>query len=134
MPTTTFGAVQIFSTCEISLSNSLIGFGAIDPLSYAATGNLVVDTNAGGTSANILVDGGNWISGANNFYVANGLWNPTSAGAGVGNSLQLDPNIKDTGIIVAANNGQGKIYFGLGIPGAQPSGTYNANIVLENKC
>ncbi len=122
------------STCQISLSNSLIGFGGINPLSYAATANLVVDTNSGGVSANILVDGSNWISGANNFYVANGLWNPTSAGAGVGNALKLDPSgLTDTGIVVPAA-GTGKIYFGLGIPGAQPPGGYNANIVLENKC
>jgi hypothetical protein len=122
------------STCQISLSNSLIGFGGINPLSYAATANLVVDTNSGGVSANILVDGSNWISGANNFYVANGLWNPTSAGSGVGNALKLDPSgLTDTGIVVPAS-GSNDIYFGLRIPGAQPPGTYSANIVLENKC
>ena len=120
--------------CGIQLSNSLISFGSLNPLAATSTSNLVVDTNQGGSvQANILVAGGNWISGANNFYVANTLWNPSSSASYIGNAVQLIPSLADTKIKINAG-GNGDIYFGAGVPAGQPSGSYSQNIILENLC
>ena len=104
------------------------------------TSQVVTDTDTGGNiAANILVDGGNWISGLNNFYVANTLWDGTSDATYIGNALQLDPNIQDTNIQIAqptpsAPSKSASIYFGLAVPAGQASGAYTQNIVFENKC
>ena len=123
------------ATCGISLSNTVISFGQINPGSAAATANLIVDTNFGGSaSANILVDGSSWLFGTNSFYVSNTLWASTSSGAGVGNPLMLDPgNLVDAGISIgpSANN---NIFFGVLIPPELQVGVYAQNIVIENKC
>ncbi|MFI5412931.1 MAG: hypothetical protein ACHQX1_03495, partial [Candidatus Micrarchaeales archaeon] len=93
----------------------------------------------GNTNANIVTAGSNWVSGGNNFFVANTVWNPTSASNGIGNTLKLFPpsaNLADTGITIVfppTNNGN-NIYFGVTIPPAQTSGLYTQNIVLENSC
>jgi hypothetical protein len=122
-------------TCGITLSNSVISFGNINPGFFSLTSNRIVDTNAGGTAAaNILVSGSNWISsGTANFFVANTLWNPTSASNAVGTSLPLFPSFTITGIPLAAA-GTGNIFFGIGVPPAQPLGLYTANIIIENSC
>ena len=133
--------VNVQSDCFISLSNTLIGFGAIDPGSNVGTTNVVTVSDPGGNvAANILVDGGNWISGANNFYVYNTVWNPSSSATYVGNGLNLYPvGITDTNIQIAAPTlssptESAPIYFGLAVPGGQAAGAYAQNIVLENKC
>jgi hypothetical protein len=123
-------------SCGISLTgNTAIGFPALTPGSASPTTNLITDTNAGGTvAANIVVDGSNWIFGANSFFVTNTLWNPTSAGAFVGNRLQLDPgNFAQTYILVPGGGSNG-VYFGVVIPPALNRGTYTQNIVIENSC
>ena len=133
--------VNVQSYCFISLSNTAIGFGAINPGSNVGTTNVVTVSDPGGNvAANILVDGSNWISGANNFYVANTVWNPTSSATYVGNNLKLDPsgltdtNIQITAPTLSTPTQSASIYFGLAVPGGQAAGTYTQNIVLENKC
>ncbi len=137
-PSVTFGNMEfippsVSATCTISLSNSLVDFGSIAPTSNSATSNLVVDTDSGTAASNILVEGGNWISGSSNFYVANTLWNPTSSASYIGNAVQLIPSLADTKIKINAG-GNGDIYFGAGVPAGQPSGSYSQNIILENLC
>ncbi len=140
MPYVSFGARMGIppppaGACGISLSNSVINFGSINPSSSVNTANLVVDTNQGGTSsANILVDGTNMVSGSNNFYISNTLWNPTSLSSYAGNALKLEPGgLTDTKIAITGGGAQ-NIFFGIGVPAAQPSGSYTQNIVLENQC
>ena len=120
-------------TCTISLSNSIIDFGSISSDSNTATSNLVVDTDSGNSASNILVEGGNWISGSNNFYVANTLWNPTTSASYIGNALTLIPSLTDTKIKITAGS-HSNIYFGAGVPAGQPAGSYSQNIILENLC
>jgi hypothetical protein len=122
-------------TCGISLSNTVISFGNINPGSASATGNLIVDTNSGGNvNANILVEGTNWISGSANFAYANTLWNPISAGARIGTPLMLYPgNFVDTNIAIPGG-GANSIYFGTAVPPGEPAGPYTQNIVIENLC
>lgn len=125
--------------CFITISNTLINFGTINPGSSVPTANLIVDTNTGGNSnANILVAGGNWISGANQFYVANTLWAATSQSGYTGTPLQhnilqgfVDTQIE---IVYPPTSNSNNIFFGVAVPPAQASGTYTQNIIIENTC
>ncbi len=129
--------VIVPSACFISLNNIRINFGNLEPGGTAATGNIVIDTNANGnTNANLLVSGTNWISGSNMFYVANTLWNPTSAGIGIGNSLSLYGGSvqTDTRIVIPPGSAN-SIYFGLSIPpSGVAKGAWSQNIILDNSC
>lgn len=130
-------------TCGIALYNSVtlatalntIAFGTLQPGGAAPTSNLIVDDNAGGTvPTNILIAGSYWQAGPNSFGYSNTLWNPTSAGAGVGNALQLGTaNLVDTKILVPSSSAN-SIYTGVVIPPSVPTGTFSANIIIENEC
>ena len=141
--TNTVATANVQSACFISLNTASIDFGSLDPNANVPTANQIIDTNQGGNVAsNILVEGGNWISGSNNFYVANTLWNPTSASAGTGNALALYTGLSslvDTLIQVAAPTlstptTSSNIYFGMEIPGGTPAGIYTQNIVYGYSC
>ncbi len=122
--------------CSLILSNTAITFGnPINPNSNTATANLVVDTNTGGTTANIFVYGSSWVFSSNSFGVGNTLWNPTSLASYGGNALT--GTFVDTAISLPANTGTAQsnnIYFGLEIPSTTPAGIYTQNIVIENSC
>ena len=137
-PSATFGTIEFIpppasGTCTISLSSSLISFGSIATMANTATSNLIVDTDSGSVASNIMVEGGNWISGSNSFLPENTLWNPTTSASYIGNAVQPIPNLVDTKIKITAGN-TGNIYFGVGVPSAQAAGSYSQNIILENLC
>jgi hypothetical protein len=129
--------VNIASTCTISLSPTTISFGSLAPTQSANTANGIVDTNTGGSPANIVVYGSNWIGpGSANFLVGNTLWDPTSQTSYTGNALGLAPGTV-TDIYLPANVAgatTNNIYFGVHIPGAIQAGAYSQNIVIENSC
>ncbi len=131
-------AITVQATCYIGVSNSAISFGALNPGSSVNTANAEFVTNPGGNSnANILVEGSNWVSGGNNFFVANTLWSATSLGSYGGLPLNLAPaNFVNTNIEIPyppTSNGN-NIYFGVAVPAGQASGTYTQNIIIENLC
>ena len=141
--TNVVASATVNSICLMSISNTAINFGYVTPTVSIATSNIVaVIDNGGNAPANVLVAGGNWISGSNNFYVANTLWNPTSASAGTGNALALYTGLSslvDTLIQVAAPTlstptTSSNIYFGMEIPGGTPAGIYTQNIVYGYSC
>ncbi len=130
---TVVASVNVPLYCGISLSTNTISFGSVSPGSSVPTDVPVTDTNAAGnTQANVLIDGGNWISGSNNFGVGNTLWDSTTQTTYVGNVLTLTPiNTEET---LAASAGSNTLYFGLAVPASQAAGAYTQNIVIENSC
>ena len=129
---------NVATQCYISLSPLTINFGTINPGANVPTANAVTDNDIGGNiAANVIVYGGNWIAGSNQFGVSNTLWNPTSLGTYSGNALSN--STVNTQIVVPAptpshTTASNSIYFGLGIPGGTVAGTYTQNIVIENSC
>ncbi len=132
---------NIAGSCGTLLSNTAITFSGttgIAPGSNVDTANLVVDTNLGSSTTNIIVYGSNWVvnSGTANFFVTNTDWNPTSLGSFAGNGLLQSPGTV-TDITIAGNTGtavSNNIYFGLQIPGGTLAGIYTQNIAIENSC
>ncbi len=134
------------SSCYFSISNTAINYGNVNPGSSTTTSNLVLATDSGGNAAeNVLVAGGNWVYGANTFYVSNNLWNPTSAAAGIGNTVFLwqggspPGNLVDTNILIPAPTRQistqsNSIFFGMSVVSGTPSGIYSSNIVMDYSC
>ncbi len=131
MPSYSFTSPTSAITCSISLSPGTISFSTLAPGSTFDTNQLITDTNGGSTSANVLVFGGNWISGPLSFGVSNTLWNPASLSAYGGNALS--GSLAATNIIVGAASSN-NIYFGLGAPAGVGEGTYTQNIIVENQC
>lgn len=129
---------NVATQCFISLSPSTINFGAINPGANVPTANEITDSDIGGNiAANVLVYGGNWIFGSNNFGVSNTLWSPSSLGTYSGNALTN--SLVNTQIVVQAptptqTTTSNNIYFGLAIPAGTIAGTYSQNIVIENSC
>jgi hypothetical protein len=130
------------SSCFITVSNTLIGFGNIKSGLSVSTANAVKDTNNGNVQANVLVAGGLgtsspyngiWIgtSSANQIGISNTLWNPSSLGTYSGNALSN--TLINTNIVVGAG-GSNTVYFGMGVPGGTVADSYTTNIVLENSC
>ncbi len=132
-------SLTVPSTCYITLANTLIGFGALNPGTATGVGNQVIVQNLlGGVPANILVEGSNWITGSTaNFFVANTLWNnayePTYTGMPLPLALSGLNNFYDTDIVVPIA-GSNYIYFGVAVPPGQTTSTYVQNIIVENKC
>ncbi|MCL4388197.1 hypothetical protein M1567_03535 [Candidatus Marsarchaeota archaeon] len=131
--------VAVESVCYISLSSNAISFGSLYPTAQHADNVLVTDSDPNGNAAaNVLVSGGNWISGSNFFGVSNTTWSATSSNTFLtANPLSATPAI--TGITIAtptttSNDPYNSIYFGLNVPGAIPAGTYTQTIVIENSC
>ena len=138
--TNTVATANVQSACFISLNTASIDFGSLDPNANVPTANQIIDTNQGGNVAsNILVEGGNWISGSNNFLPENTLWDVSSDATYTGNALSAIPTVTDTHIqivagTIASPNPAASIYFGVGVPAGQVAGAYTQNIVLENLC
>lgn len=129
-----------FSTiCGISLSVNAISFGTVKPGSNTVTtGNLVTDTNSGGTvQAVIWAYGGNWMLGGSfGFGVTNTVYASKSSNTYASAAL-LTGISANTGIMMTASGGaynSNSIYFGLGIPGGQAAATYTQNIIILNTC
>lgn len=118
-------------TCSISLTPSAINFGILSPSTDIATTNSVVDTNSGSSEAYMYVYGGNWIGPSSRFGVSNTTWSVSSGAAFPANRLSAVAH--NTTILVPASSSN-SIYFGLGIPGGAPSGSYTQNIIIENSC
>ncbi|MEM3744521.1 MAG: hypothetical protein QW759_01635, partial [Candidatus Micrarchaeaceae archaeon] len=133
MPSVFFGsAYPVQQTCTISLPTNAINFGSINPNSNTPTSNAITDDNTGNANAYMLVYGGNWIGpGANSFGVGNTLWAATSQSTYSGTPLSATPS--NTAIVVPAGSSN-SIYFGLGVPGGAPSGSYSQTITIENSC
>ena len=142
IPGVTFGGTQSSSVtasvnvplyCGISVSPTSISFGSVSPGSSVPTNVLVTDTNAAGnTQANVLIDGGNWISGSNSFGASNTLWDTSSQATYAGTPLTLTP--VSTGETLAASAGSNTLYFGLAVPSSQAAGVYTQTITIENSC
>ena len=118
------------ATCSISLAPNAINFGSMAPGTNIATTNTVADTNSGTANAYLYVYGGNWI-GPTSFGVSNTTWAASSGVAFPAN--RLSASAFNTTILVPASSSN-DIYFGLGIPGGTPSGSYTQNIIIENSC
>jgi hypothetical protein len=137
VPINAIFSANVQGVCYISLNTNTINFGTVVASANVPTNSVVTDSdNGGNTAANILVYGGNWIGPAT-FGVGNTLWNPTSSTSYIGNALTL--SAVDTGIVIPAptqstSTTSNSIYFGLGVPGGAPSGTYTQNIIIENSC
>lgn len=129
--------VVISSFCEIGTATTANNFGIVPAGTGVATANLVIANTVGNAAGNVLVDGSNWVYLSNTFGNALTLWNPTSAGVGVGNAVKLDPNYVNTLISLPLNSGftvYNNIYFGVSVPTGQQPGTYAQNIVFRNSC
>ncbi|MEM3215977.1 MAG: hypothetical protein QXS17_03615, partial [Candidatus Micrarchaeaceae archaeon] len=130
--TTSITFSTVTQTCTISLPINAINFGSINPGSNVPTANAITDDNTGNANAYMLVYGGNWIGpGANSFGVGNTLWAATSQSTYSGTPLSATPS--NTAIVVPAGSSN-SIYFGLGVPGGAPSGSYSQTITIENSC
>jgi hypothetical protein len=124
--------VTVQAQCTPIISNTLIFFPQTLPGSFAATAN-GVNVITSGAPSNIAVYGTNWVSGGNNFFVTNTLWNQVS-GQNIGNQLLINGNIPiDTRIPLKAASGN-DIYFGVNVPVGQAAGTYTQQIILGLSC
>ena len=133
--------VDVKGTCYISLSPSTISFGSVVASANVPANVLVTDSDNGGNVASLmLVEGSSWTQSANThiaFGASNTIWSPTLLSTYSGTALSN--SLIDTGITIpaptrsntATSNG---IYFGLGIPGGTPAGTYSQDITIENSC
>lgn len=124
--------LDVPATCVPVISNTLITFPSTQPGSYASTSNDVNVIDQGSAAGNILVDGGNWISGSYSFWVTNTLWSPTS-GANIGSQLVNTITGVDTKIPVKANGGN-DLYFGVNIPTGQTAASYAETINVLFSC
>ena len=133
--------VTVEGTCYISLSPNTISFGSVVASANVPTNVLVTDTDSGGNvAASLFVAGTNWFLNGNtlatSFGVSNTLWDPTSQTTYVG--TPLTNSLVTTGITIPAPTSttptSNSIYFGLGIPGGTPAGTYEQTITIENSC
>jgi len=123
------------AVCTVILSNTAIDFGSVPITGNAPTSNDVADTNGGSVPANILLDGTNWVSGGNNFFAGNIVWDFSPHSGGVsGNALGLAPgNLVDTLNVIAVSQ-LIDLFFGTQVPAQQASGTYTQTITIENLC
>jgi hypothetical protein len=126
-------SVNVPLYCGITLNPTSISFGSVSPGSNVPTNVLVTDTNsAGNTQANVLIEGGNWISVSSSFGVSNTLWDSTTQTTYTGNALTL--SLASTGETLSASAGSNTLYFGLAVPASQAAGVYSQTITIENSC
>ncbi len=127
------GNVVIPNTCVPIISNTIINFGSVPPGTYASTANAENVINFGNAGANIIVNGGNWISTtpAHAFLVSNTLWSATSGGnigTQLTNTINGGPTGGDTKIPILANGAGNTVFFGVNVP----TGTANSGITGES--
>ncbi len=118
------GNVVIPNTCVPIISNTIINFGSTPPGTYQPTANAENLINFGNAAANIIVNGGNWISTTPNraFHVSNTLWSATSGGnigTQLTNTINGGPAGGDTKIPLKANGGGNTVFFGVNVPVGQ---------------
>ncbi|MEM3572603.1 MAG: hypothetical protein QW530_02645, partial [Candidatus Micrarchaeaceae archaeon] len=119
------------AVCTISLTPNAINFGSLNANANIATVNAITDSNTGNVNAYMLVYGGNWI-GPSQFGVSNTTWSALS-GTSFATANHLTALAANTAILVPAS-GSNTIYFGLGVPGGAPAGSYTQTITIENSC
>ena len=134
--------VDVLGTCYISLSPNAISFGPIVASANVPTNVLVTDSdNGGNVAASLLVEGANWYLNGNtaltNFGVSNTLWDANSLSTYTGTALSNA--LVTTSITIPAPTPtntitSNSIYFGLGVPGGTPAGSYEQTITIENSC
>lgn len=132
--------VTVPGTCYISLSPTLVSFGSIVASANVPTNVLVTDTdNGGNVQASMLVEGTAWYLNGNtlltNFGVSNTLWDASSQTTYTGTALSN--TLSSTGITIpkpTSTPTSNSIYFGLGVPGGTPAGSYEQTITIENSC
>ncbi|MEM0149762.1 MAG: hypothetical protein QXW10_02610 [Candidatus Micrarchaeaceae archaeon] len=130
--------VAVQSTCYIALSTNAISFGSIVANANVPTNVIVTDTdNGGNVQANLLVAGTSWTGPTTSFGVSNTLWSNAIQTSYTGNALTS--TLATTPITIPAPNTidsstSNSIYFGLGIPGGTPAGSYSQTITIENSC
>ena len=138
--------VSVQGTCYISLSPNSISLGPIVASANVPTNVVVTDNdNGGNVAASLLVAGTNWYLNGNtlstSFGVSNTLWDASSQstynGIALTNSISSSNAI--TNIIIPAPTPtntitSNSIYFGLGVPGGTPAGSYEQTITIENSC
>jgi hypothetical protein len=134
-------SVAVNPICYISLASTAISFGSIKSGSSRATNAIVTDSDTGGNAAaSLLVGGTNWaLTGSNSisFGVSNTLYDAAAQPTYIGTALTN--NLVDTSITIPAPTQSNtitsnSIYFGLGIPGGAPAGSYTQTITIENSC
>lgn len=129
------GNVVVPNTCiPILNGNTAINFGSVPPSTYAPTSNAQNVINFGNTAANIMVNGGNWVSGVQSFLQTNTLWDIRTRVANNGNQLSNTIYGVDSFIYVPADGGTNNIYFGVNVPTGQVSGTYTQTINVMLSC
>ena len=134
--------VDVQGTCFISLSPNAISFGSIVASANVPTNVIVNDSdNGGNVAATLFVGGTNWYLNGNtvltNFGVSNTLYDATSQTKYTGNALSN--SLVTTSITIPAPTPtntitHNDIYFGLGVPGGTPAGSYEQTITIENSC
>lgn len=122
----------VSSSCTISLSPNVINFGKINPNSKTSVNYGVTDSNSGNVGAYMLVYGGNWIQGSNQFGVSNTVWSSLN-NIQYSSANKLSSLVTNT-LITVPSQSSNTIYFGLNIPGAISSGNYLQTITIENSC
>jgi len=141
VPINAIFSANVQGVCYISLNTLTINFGTVVASANVPTQFGVTDSdNGGNVAANMLVYGSDWVGPTTTFGGSNTLWNPTPLAIYGGNALttnSLSP--QNTGIVIPAPTQSTQltsnyIYFGLGVPGGAPSGTYTQNIIIENSC
>ncbi len=132
---------NVLGICYISLAPSSINFGSVYASANVPTNMLVTDSDPNGNvAASLLVAGTHWALTSNTqitFGVSNTLWYSSSLPTYTGNALTNTLAI--TGITIAAPTQtspttNSPIYFGLGVPGGTPAGSYSQTITIENSC
>jgi hypothetical protein len=131
--------VQVNAYCQLTISNTAVTFGSVIPGGSDATTNLILASSVGNANGNIIVAGTTWQGpGTNTMPVGNTLWNPTSAGVGVGTALSLYPTNTQTNIalpITAGSTAANNIFFGFSVaPGTAAPGIYTQTVVFRNQC
>jgi len=134
--------VDVQGTCYIFPSPNSISFGSIVASANVPTNVIVTDSdNGGNVAASLLVGGANWYLNGNTlstkFGVSNTLWDAASQNTYTGNALSN--SLVTTGITIPAPTQanmitSNSIYFGLGVPGGTPAGSYEQTITIENSC
>ncbi len=123
------------ATCiPVLNTNNLITFPNTQAGTSASTSNAENILNAGTTTSNILVDGGNWVSGTLSFLQTNTLWDIVSHAGANGNELANSVTGKDTFIPVLGNSGANVFFFGLNVPQGQAAATYVETINVMLSC
>ncbi len=134
---------NVQSTCYITLSTNSINFGTIVANANVPTTYQVIDSdNGGNAAANVILYGTNWIGpGSFSFGVSNTVWaGSNNVPFSSANALPLTalPPTSLTPIVpqptLTSPSANVPIYFGLGIPGGTPAGSYTQTITIMNSC